>query len=129
MRVVPVVAGILWRGDRFLAVCRPEGKPRAGAWECPGGKVDPGETPEEALARELGEELGVRPLTASLWREVRHDYPELSVALRFYHVTRFEGEPFPHEGHGLAWMTRTEALALPFLEADLELVADLPDRP
>lgn len=128
MRVVPVVAGILWRDDRFLAVCRPEGKPRAGFWEFPGGKLEPGETPEEALARELDEELGVLPLTMKPWRVVRHDYPDLSVELHFYHVLDFDGDPVSREGHRPAWLNRAEALALPFLEADLPLVADLPEK-
>ena len=127
MRVVPVVAGILWRGPCFLAVRRPEGKPRAGFWEFPGGKLEAGETPEEARARELDEELGVLPLRIRLWRVVRHDYPDLAVELHFFHVLEFDGEPVSREGHEPAWMTRSEALTLPFLEADLPLVADLPD--
>lgn len=74
MRTITVVAGIVWRGDSFLAVRRPEGKPHAGFWEFPGGKVEYGETLEQALARELHEELGITPICMQAWRVVRHIY-------------------------------------------------------
>lgn len=128
-RRIAVVAGILWDGERFLAVERPEGKPQAGFWEFPGGKIEPGEAPADALARELREELDVTPVDAMFWRTVRHDYPHLSVELHFFHVTRFTGTVTALEGHRFAWLTWEEAMRLPFLEADLPLVADLRDGP
>jgi 8-oxo-dGTP diphosphatase len=125
MKTVDVVAGILWRGGRFLAVERPQGRPRAGFWEFPGGKIEQGETPEQALARELKEELGVDVRDFCFWRSVEHAYEDLAVRLRFFHVTGFAGEPQGLEGHRLAWLRCDEALRLRFLEADRPLVADL----
>ncbi len=124
---IAVVAGILWDASRFLAVCRPEGKPMAGFWEFPGGKVEPGESLERALARELDEELGVTPREFAFWREARHAYPHLTVRLHFFHVTNFANTPEAREGHVLRWVTPAEARSLPFLEADAGIVRDLGD--
>ncbi|MFV0420952.1 (deoxy)nucleoside triphosphate pyrophosphohydrolase [Oleidesulfovibrio sp.] len=125
MPVVEVVAGILWRDGRFLAVERPEGKPRAGFWEFPGGKLESGESAEEALVRELKEELGIGVQEYRFWRHVVHAYDDFTVRLHFYHVTGFSGEPQGLEGHALAWLDAQAAAALSFLEADRPLVADL----
>lgn len=125
---IDVVAGVIWRGGRFLAVRRPEGKPQAGLWEFPGGKVEPGESREEALARELHEELGLIPTTWAFWREKRHDYGRLRVRLHFFHVHQFAGRPTSREGHELAWLAAPEAREYPFLEADMEIVAALAGR-
>lgn len=125
MSVVEVVAGILWRDGRFLAVERPEGKPRAGFWEFPGGKLEAGESAESALVRELKEELGVDATTYRFWQHVEHAYEDFTVRLHFYHVTGFSGEPQGLEGHKLAWLDAQAAQALPFLEADRPLVAQL----
>ena len=119
-----VVAGIVWRGDRYLAVRRPEGKYMAGYWEFPGGKIEVGETPDQALARELREELGIRVADSRLWRDRVHRYPDLHVHVFFYMVNAFQGEPLPREGQSMAWVTPAEN-ALPFLSADLGVVAEL----
>ncbi len=144
-----VVAGILWRSHEFLAAQRPEGKAHAGYWEFPGGKVEEGESLEQALVRELEEEIGITATTMLKWQTVRHVYNNsaslkeesanggkggsrqsknsaFAVEVHFYHVTTFDGEPHPKEGHGLAWMTRDMAVTYPFLEADRPLVATLP---
>lgn len=117
-----VVAGILVRDGLFLAVCRPEGKEHPGFWEFPGGKVEPGEEMDQALARELWEELGILPKDFFLWKEKRKDYKEASIQLMFYLVSRFSGEPQAREGQVMAWVNIEEAKALPFLEADVEIV-------
>ena len=82
---IEVVGGILWRGGSFLAAQRPEGHPQAGFWEFPGGKVEPGESLEAALARELAEELSLSVRNPRLWRTVEHDYDFRSVRLHFFH--------------------------------------------
>lgn len=122
---IDVVAAILWRGDRFLAVRRPPGKPMAGMWEFPGGKLEPGETPADALVREIREELGVISHRPAYWKETTHAYPNLRVRLLFFHVREFTGDPAPLEGQGMAWLTPDEALAYPFLEADTDIVREL----
>ena len=123
--ILDVAAGIVWRGNHFLAACRPAGKPRAGFWEFPGGKFALGETCNQALARELQEELGITPLTCALWQCVEHHYPEIHVRLHFVHVRDFSGEPTPREGQELRWVTPAEAMQLPFLPADLALLPEL----
>lgn len=119
---IEVVGGILWRGGSFLAAQRPEGHPQAGYWEFPGGKVEEGESLEEALARELAEELSLSIRRPQLWRTVDHDYAFRSVRLYFFHVTEFSGEPVSNEGQTFQWVTPQEALQLPFLEADRPLL-------
>lgn len=119
-----VVAGIVWRGGRYLAVRRPDDKHMAGYWEFPGGKIEAGETPDQALTRELLEELGIRVAVARPWREKVHRYPELHVHLFFYMVDAFQGEPVAREGQILAWVPPTGNM-LPFLPADLDVVAEL----
>ena len=123
--MIHVVAGILWREGRFLGVKRPEGKAMSGFWEFPGGKVELGEDAACALIRELGEELGIDALCPEFWREKIHEYPELTVRLSFFHIRDFNGIPHPLEGQGLRWLTPAEAVLLPFLEADVDIVQEL----
>lgn len=117
-----MAAGVIWRNGRFLAAKRPEGKPRAGFWEFPGGKQEPGESIEETLRRELREELGIdcgRPIP---WEIVRHEYSDIRVILHFMHVTEFSGEPSARDGQELRWVTPMEARGLPFLPADIAVL-------
>ena len=122
---VAVVAAVIWRGGRYLGVRRPAGKPMPGAYEFPGGKIEPGQTPEAALARELGEELGILPTTFAFFREKAHAYDHLSVRLYFFHVHAYAGEPQALEGQDMEWLTPQQALTRPFLEADRDIVAAL----
>jgi 8-oxo-dGTP diphosphatase len=124
-QAVEVVAAVIWQGDRYLGVRRPPGKPMAGAYEFPGGKIEPGETPEAALARELGEELGITPTAFAFFREKAHAYEHLSVRLHFFHVHAYAGKPQALEGQDLEWLTPRQALTRPFLEADRDVVAAL----
>lgn len=91
-----VVAAIIWREGRYLAVRRPPGKAMAGMWEFPGGKIEAGESPRAALARELREELGLFPTCFAFWKEVYYVYPDHPVRLAFFPcvgVSRGTGGP------------------------------------
>ena len=126
--ICEVVAGILWRNDEFLACKRPVGSPRSGFWEFPGGKVETQETLEQALERELVEELGIQVIACNFWHSVEHQYPDLLVRLHFFYVTLFTGEPQPLIGQSLAWMTASTTQANTFLEADRPLLALLREQ-
>jgi 8-oxo-dGTP diphosphatase len=101
---VEVAAAVIEAGDgRVLMASRPAGKAYAGWWEFPGGKVEPGETPRQALERELQEELGIRVTEAWPWLNRSFVYPHAHVMLRFFRVTGWQGEPRALEGQTLAW--------------------------
>jgi len=124
VRRVRVVAALLVRDGRVLAQRRPPERPRGGLWEFPGGKVEPGETDEEALARECQEELGVRVRVGPLVWQTEHAYPDLEVDLRVYRAELEEGEtPSPREAGQLEWIPLAEIEARPFCEADQPLLA------
>ena len=104
--IVDVGVGVLFRPDgAFLLTSRPEGKVYAGYWEFPGGKLEAGETVEQALARELHEELGVEvdPTEVIRWREQLVDYPHALVRLHFCKVMEWQGEMTMREGQSFAW--------------------------
>ena len=120
--LTPVAVGILRRanGDVLFAQ-RPPGKPYAGYWEFPGGKIEPGESAVVGLARELHEELGIT-VTESTWLITqRHDYPHAWVELQFFVVTGWTGEIHPQEGQAVAWQTPGAYTVDPMLPA---LLAD-----
>ena len=99
-----VAVGVLIRPDgAFLVTSRPAGKVYAGHWEFPGGKVDPGETVEQALARELHEELGITIAGAERWQVQMFDYPHALVRLHFCKVLAWSGEFEMREGQAMAW--------------------------
>ena len=101
---IDVAVGILMKpsGDVLLA-CRPEGKPFAGYWEFPGGKVEAGESVFDALKREFEEEIGVQIIAADPWCGVEHVYPHAHVRLHFFISRHWQGEAIALEGQQLAW--------------------------
>jgi 8-oxo-dGTP diphosphatase len=101
---VAVAVGVLIASDgSFLLTSRPEGKVYAGYWEFPGGKVEPGETVEQALRRELMEEIGIAIGEVHPWRTAVVDYPHALVRLNFCKVHHWTGELHMHEGQSFAW--------------------------
>lgn len=127
--VLVAAAALIDRDGRVLLAQRPEGRPMAGLWEFPGGKVEPGETPEAALIRELREELGIdtwasclAPLTFA-----SHAYETFHLLMPLYACRKWEGAPRAAEGQRLAWV-RSERLAdHPMPPADRPLVPILRD--
>ena len=124
LRLVLVVAAALYndKGEILLAQ-RPAGKPLAGLWEFPGGKVEPGETPEAALARELHEELSItvnetelEPLTFA-----SHTYPDFHLLMPLYRCQAWSGEVHPREGQSIAWVPPADLFDYPAPPADLPL--------
>lgn len=118
---VNVAVGILMKanGDILLAQ-RPAGKPYAGYWEFPGGKVEAGESILDALKREFVEELGVKLLTAEPWCGVEYVYPHAHVRLHFYISRAWEGEPQSLESQAFAWQGKLDVE--PMLPATLPLI-------
>ncbi|MBM3522752.1 MAG: 8-oxo-dGTP diphosphatase MutT, partial [Alphaproteobacteria bacterium] len=114
---------------RVLIAQRPPGKAMAGLWEFPGGKVQPGETPEAALQRELHEELGIDIATACLapFTFASHRYPEFHLLMPVYLCRRWRGVPEAREGQTLAWVRPMRLSDFPMPPADIPLVAMLRD--
>jgi 8-oxo-dGTP diphosphatase len=110
---------------RVLLARRPEGKPMAGLWEFPGGKVDPGETPETALIRELAEELGIDVAASCLapFTFASHAYPEFHLLMPLYVCRKWSGILVPREGQSLAWVRPARLADYPMPPADKPLVA------
>ena len=117
-----VAVGILRRPDGdVLFAQRPPGKPYAGYWEFPGGKIESGESADAALARELHEELAITVTSALPFITQRHDYPHAYVELQFFIVTAWKGDICPQEGQAVAWQTPGAYTVSPMLPA---LLAD-----
>ena len=124
--LVLVAAGALVRSDgRLLLAQRPAGKPMAGLWEFPGGKVEAGESPQRALARELREELGVaiRETDMVPFSFASHVYDRFHLLMPVFLVRTWEGEVVAQEGQELAWVTSEEIGSYPAPEADIPLFA------
>ena len=106
----------------MLLAQRPPGKPYAGYWEFPGGKLEPGETPAHALARELREELGIAVVRAAPWLVQEFVYPHAHVELNFFRVFAFQGEPAGHDGQAFAWQDPHAIDVAPLLPANTRVL-------
>ena len=120
-----VVAALIWEGDRFLACQRPANKARALLWEFVGGKLEPGETLEEALIRECREELDITVEPKDVFMQVIHEYPDLTVRLTVFNAVIAEGTPKALEHHDIRWITTDEIDELEFCPADEEILKKL----
>lgn len=129
--ITEVAVGVLARADgAVLLAQRPPGKPYAGWWEFPGGKLEAGESVEQALARELHEELGITVREAWPWVVREHVYPHAHVRLSFRRVPAWSGEPRAREGQALAWREPARIDLAPLLPATVPVIGwlRLPQR-
>ncbi|HHX91281.1 MAG TPA: 8-oxo-dGTP diphosphatase MutT [Paracoccus sp.] len=130
MKIVLVSAVALIDSDgRVLLARRPQGKEMAGLWEFPGGKVEPGETPEAALIRELHEELGIETWASCLapLSFASHSYPGFHLLMPLFACRRWQGIVTPREGQALKWVRANDLRDYPMPPADLPLIPILRD--
>ena len=120
-----VVAALIWDGNKFLACQRPAHKARGLLWEFVGGKVEPGETKEEALIRECREELAVELAVGDIFMDVVHEYPDLTVHLTLYHATIADGVPQKLEHNDIRWITPQQIPEYAFCPADVEILEEI----
>tara|TARA_R110001606_G_scaffold217875_2_gene365729 strand:- start:474 stop:860 length:387 start_codon:yes stop_codon:yes gene_type:complete len=123
--LVRVAVGVVLRDDAVFIALRNTSQHQGGLWEFPGGKCEPSESAQEALARELKEECGVAVIESSFFKKIAHDYGDKQVELHFYKVTAFDGEPEGNEGQQVRWVAINELSAYQFPEANQQIVSEL----
>ena len=124
-KATEVVAALIWDGSRFLICQRPAHKARGLLWEFVGGKVEPGESKEDALIRECREELAVTISAGEVFMEVDHDYPDLNVHLTLFNAAIIEGTPKMLEHNDIRWITVMEIPQYEFCPAAEEILRRL----
>ena len=117
-----VAAALIWDGDKFMICQRPAHKSNALLWEFVGGKLEKGETKEEALVRECMEELGVTVAVGSEFFDIVHTYPDITVHLTLFNATISEGTPKLIEHNDIRWITPEEIPQYNFCKADDEIL-------
>lgn len=117
-----VVAALIWDKDKFMICQRPTHKARGLLWEFVGGKVEPGETKEQALIRECQEELAVTLSIGDVFMDVVHEYPDLTVHLTLFNAAILEGIPKKLEHNDIKWITPSEISNYEFCPADEEIL-------
>lgn len=120
--ITHVVAALIWENDKFMICQRPAHKARGLLWEFVGGKVEPGETMQQALIRECREELAVELAVGEVFMEVIHEYPDLIVRLTLFHASIAEGVPQKLEHHDIQWITPAQIDDYDFCPADVEIL-------
>jgi mutator protein MutT len=123
--LLEVSAALIFGNGKLLIAQRPADSHLGGLWEFPGGKCEPGENSEQCLVREIREELGVEISVGELFEEVRHDYPEKSVHLKFFLCRLLSGEPQPLDCAALKWVEKSQLGAHDFPAADAQLLEKL----
>ena len=123
-----VVAALIWQGNTFMICQRPAHKARGLLWEFVGGKVEPGETKEQALIRECREELAVTLAVDDMFMDVTHEYPDLTVHLTLFNATIAEGELQKLEHNDIQWIAPSEIQNYEFCPADEEILAKIIER-
>ena len=116
--MVEVVAALIWDNDKFMICQRPEHKARGLLWEFVGGKVEPGETIEQALIRECQEELDVSLSVGDVFTDVVHEYPDITVHLTLFNATIAEGIPQKLEHNDIQWIKASQIPQYDFCPAD-----------
>ena len=120
-----VVAAFIWQGEKFMICQRPAHKARGLLWEFVGGKVEAGETKEQALIRECKEELNVLLSVGDVFMDVVHEYPDLTVHLTLFNATIADGEPRMIEHNDIKWITPNEIPNYEFCPADKTILIEL----
>ena len=120
-----VVAALIWDKDKFMICQRPAHKARALLWEFVGGKVEPGETKEQALIRECQEELAITLSVEDVFMDVLHEYPDITVHLTLFNATIAKGTPQKLEHNDIKWISVKEIGQYDFCPADTEILLKL----
>ena len=123
-----VVAALIWKGDKFMICQRPAHKARGLLWEFVGGKVEPGETKEQALIRECQEELAVTLSVGDVFTDVVHEYPDITVHLTLFNATIAGGIPQMMEHNDIKWITPNEIQNYEFCPADEDFFREIKRR-
>ena len=123
--MVEVVAALIWRNGKFMICQRPDTKSCALLWEFAGGKVESGETKEQALIRECREELDITLSVGKPFIDVVHEYPDITVHLTLFHAEIAEGEPRMLEHNDIKWITPAEIPLYDFCPADKDILAKI----
>ena len=119
--MVEVAAALIWNGGRFMICQRPANKARGLLWEYVGGKVEPGETKEQALIRECREELGITVSVGDVFFDVVHEYPDIKIHLTLFNASITSGTPTLLEHNDLRWITPEEIDDFEFCPADRDI--------